>query len=127
MERLLGNFGQRVSRDEKILSFPAGRQVTVRYDLNDVNLSFYTTFDQGSVLCGVGKPSEKPHVTLKMKAELLDKLFTGRENGPKAAMSGKLSFTGDTIKAMSLQRFQKNLIACYMLNKVPPVFARRDR
>jgi hypothetical protein len=55
MERLLGNFGQRVSRDEKILSFPAGRQVTVRYDLNDVNLSFYTTFDQGSVLCGVGK------------------------------------------------------------------------
>jgi autoinducer 2 (AI-2) kinase len=106
MERLLGTFGQRLSRDEKVLSFAEGRQVTVRYELNDVDLSFYTTFDQGAVRCGVGDPPGKPQVTLKMKADILDKLFTGRENGPKAAMSGKLSFTGDTIKAMSLQRIQ---------------------
>jgi L-ribulose-5-phosphate 4-epimerase len=113
MEQLLGAFGRRVGRDEKILSFAEGRQVTVRYVLNDVNLSFYTSFDQGAVLCGVGDPPEKPEVTLKMKAEILDKLFTGRENGPKAAMSGKLSFTGDTIKAMSLQRIQKDLNRLY--------------
>ena len=113
MERLLGNFGQRVSRDEKILSFAEGRQVTVRYELNDVDLSFYTSFDQGAVRCGVGDPPEKPQVTLKMKADILDKLFTGRENGPKAAMSGKLSFIGDTIKAMSLQRIQKDLNRLY--------------
>jgi autoinducer 2 (AI-2) kinase len=113
MERLLGNFGQRVSRDEKILSFAEGRQVTVRYQLNDVDLSFYTSFDQGAVRCGVGDPPEKPQVTLKMKADILDKLFTGRENGPKAAMSGKLSFTGDTIKAMSVQRIQKDLNRLY--------------
>ena len=113
MEQLLGAFGRRVSRDEKILSFAEGRQVTVRYVLNDVNLSFYTSFDQGAVRCGVGDPPEKPEVTLKMKADILDKLFTGRENGPKAAMSGKLSFTGDTIKAMSLQRIQKDLNRLY--------------
>ncbi|HEY6383671.1 MAG TPA: class II aldolase/adducin family protein, partial [Pseudolabrys sp.] len=76
-------------------------------------LSFYTSFDQGAVRCGVGDPPEKPQVTLKMKAPLLDKLFTGRENGPKAAMSGKLSFIGDTIKAMSLQRIQKDLNRLY--------------
>ena len=111
MERLLGSFGQRLSRDEKILSFAEGRQVTVRYELNDVKLSFYTSFDQGAVRCGVGEPPEKPQVTLKMKADILDKLFTGRENGPKAAMSGKLSFTGDTIKGMSLQRIQRISIA----------------
>ena len=113
MEQLLGTFGLRVSRDEKILSFAEGRQVTVRYVLNDVNLSFYTSFDQGAVRCGVGDPPERPEVTLKMKADILDKLFTGRENGPKAAMSGKLSFTGDTIKAMSLQRIQKDLNRLY--------------
>jgi ribulose-5-phosphate 4-epimerase/fuculose-1-phosphate aldolase/putative sterol carrier protein len=113
IEQLLSTFGQRVSRDEKILSFAEGRQVTVRYVLNDVNLSFYTSFDQGAVRCGIGDPPEKAQVTLKMKADILDKLFTGRENGPKAAMSGKLSFTGDTIKAMSLQRIQKDLNRLY--------------
>jgi sugar (pentulose or hexulose) kinase/phosphoglycerate dehydrogenase-like enzyme/ribulose-5-phosphate 4-epimerase/fuculose-1-phosphate aldolase/putative sterol carrier protein len=113
MEQLLGLFGQRLSQDQKILSFAEGRQVTVCYELNDVNLRFYTTFDQGAVRCGVGDPLEKPHVTLKMKAELLDRLFTGRENGPKAAMSGKLSFIGDTIKAMSLQRIQKDFNRVY--------------
>jgi L-ribulose-5-phosphate 4-epimerase len=113
MERLLGNFVQRVSRDEKILLFAQGRQVTVRYDLNDLNLSFYTSFDHGSVRCGVGDPPEKPQVTLKMRADILDKLFTGRENGPKAAMSGKLSFIGDTLKAMSLQRIQNDLNRLY--------------
>jgi sugar (pentulose or hexulose) kinase/phosphoglycerate dehydrogenase-like enzyme/ribulose-5-phosphate 4-epimerase/fuculose-1-phosphate aldolase/putative sterol carrier protein len=113
MKRLLRTFGQRLSGDEKVLSFAEGRQVTVRYELNDVDLSFYTTFDQGAVRCGVGDPPGKPQVTLKMKADILDKLFTGRENGPKAAMSGKLSFTGDTIKAMSLQRIQKDLNRLY--------------
>ena len=113
MEQLLGIFAQRVNRDEKILSFSEGRQVTVRYELNDVNLSFYMSFDNGSVRCGVGDPPEKPQVALKMNADILDKLFTGRENGPKAAMSGKLSFTGDTIKAMSLQRIQKDFNRLY--------------
>ena len=113
IEQLLSTFGQRVSRDEKILSFAEGRQVTVRYVLTDVNLSFYTSFDRGAVHCGVGDPPEKAQVTLKMRADILDKLFTGRENGPKAAMSGKLSFIGDTIKAMSLQRIQKDLNRLY--------------
>jgi L-ribulose-5-phosphate 4-epimerase len=113
MEQLLGIFTQRVNRDEKILSFAEGRQVTVRYELNDVNLTFYMSFDNGAVRCGVGDPPEKPQVTLKMKADILDKLFTGRENGPKAAMSGKLSFVGDTIKAMSLQRIQKDFNRLY--------------
>jgi autoinducer 2 (AI-2) kinase len=113
MEQLLETFGQRLSQDQKILSFAEGRQVTVRYVLSDVNLSFYTTFDRGAVRCAVGDPREKPEVTLKMKAELLDKLFTGRESGPKAAMSGRLSFIGDTIKAMSLQRIQKDFNRLY--------------
>ena len=113
MEQLLDNFTQRLNRDEKILSFAKGRQVTVRYELNDMQLSFYMSFDSGAVRCAVGDPPQKPHVTLKMKADILDKLFTGRENGPKAAMSGKLSFIGDTIKAMSLQRLQSDFNRLY--------------
>jgi len=107
-------FTQRVNRDEKILSFAEGRQVTVRYELTDIKMSFYTAFDQGTVRCGMGDPPAKPQVILKMKADILDKLFTGKENGPKAAMTGKLSFIGDTIKAMSLQRIQKDFNRLYI-------------
>jgi L-ribulose-5-phosphate 4-epimerase len=113
MEQLLVIFTQRLNHDAKIQSFAEGRQVTVRYELNDVKLSFYMGFDRGAVLCAVGEPPQKPEVTLKMKADILDKLFTGRENGAKAAMSGKLSFIGDTIKAMSLQRLQKDFNRLY--------------
>ena len=113
MEQLLVIFTQRLNHDAKILSFAEGRQVTVRYELNDVKLSFYMSFDRGAVRCAVGEPPQKPEVTLKMKADILDKLFTGRENGAKAAMSGKLSFIGDTIKAMSLQRLQKDFNRLY--------------
>jgi sugar (pentulose or hexulose) kinase/phosphoglycerate dehydrogenase-like enzyme/ribulose-5-phosphate 4-epimerase/fuculose-1-phosphate aldolase/putative sterol carrier protein len=113
MEQVLDLFTQRLNRDEKILSFAEGRQVTVRYELTDIKISFYTAFDQGTVRCGMGDPPAKPQVTLKMKADILDKLFTGKENGPKAAMTGKLSFIGDTIKAMSLQRIQKDFNRLY--------------
>jgi autoinducer 2 (AI-2) kinase len=113
MEQLFGDFTQRMNRDEKILSFAEGRQVTARYELTDIKISFYTAFDRGTVRCGMGDPPEKPQVTLKMKADILDKLFTGKENGPKAAMTGKLSFIGDTIKAMSLQRIQKDFNRLY--------------
>ncbi len=113
MEQLLDIFTQRVNRDEKILSFAEGRRVTVRYELTDIKISFYTAFDQGAVRCGVGESPDKPQVTLKMKADILDKLFTGKENGPKAAMTGKLSFLGDTIKAMSLQRIQNDFNRLY--------------
>jgi len=113
MEQLLDIFTQRVNRDEKILSFAEGRRVTVRYELTDIKISFYTAFDQGAVRCGVGESPDKPQVTLKMKADILDKLFTGKENGPKAAMTGKLSFIGDTIKAMSLQRIQNDFNRLY--------------
>ena len=113
MEQLLGIFTRRVNRDEKILSFAEGRRVTVRYELTDIKISFYTAFDQGAVRCGLGDSPDKPQVTLKMKADILDKLFTGKENGPKAAMTGKLSFIGDTIKAMSLQRIQNDFNRLY--------------
>ena len=95
MERLLGTFGQRLSRDEKILSFAEGRQVTVRYELNDVDLSFYTSFDQGAVRCGVGDPPEKPQVTLEDE---------GRHSRQAVYRTGERSEGGDERQAVVHRR-----------------------
>ncbi len=129
MERVLTVFGERACRDQRFVEFSSGKSLIARYELRDIDVAFYMSFQDGTVRFGVGAPPDEPHVTLKMKAALLDKLFTGRESGPKAAMSGRLSFVGDTVKAMSMQRIQKDINRLYAAARaeVPDFDAIMDR
>jgi autoinducer 2 (AI-2) kinase len=65
------------------------------------------------VLAGLGAPPETAEVRLKAKGETLDAILTGRLNGNKAAMTGKLSFSGDVRLAMGMQRVQKDFVRLY--------------
>jgi putative sterol carrier protein len=114
METILARFVGLAAGDEALEKFASGRDVTTHYLLTDLDLDFHLRFQEGDVTGGVGPPPTPAEVRLTTTAEILDGMFTGRVNATRAAMSGKISFEGDTRLAMSVQRVQKDLSRLYL-------------
>ena len=115
MERVLRAFIGHVVNDPAMQEFASGQSLTIHYVLSDLGLEFYTGFHEGEVSGDIGAPPEQAQVRLKMRADVLDGMFTGRTNATRAAMTGKLSFSGDTRLAMGMQRIQNDLQRLYTL------------
>ena len=113
MEKVLRGFVTRIANDPALADFAQGQQVTMLFTLSDTAQEFYMRFADGKVIADLGPPPLDPDVRLKMKAEVLDGMFTGRINAMRAAMGGKLSFSGDTKLAMGFQRIQGDLGRLY--------------
>jgi L-ribulose-5-phosphate 4-epimerase len=99
--------------DEALAAGTVGKDVIFRYTLKDLDRSFYMSFVDGVVQAGLDEPPREPHVQLKMDAATFDGLMRGSVNGMQAAMTGKLSFSGDTRRAMAMQRYQKAMGGAY--------------
>jgi putative sterol carrier protein len=99
--------------DPSLQEFAKNRQLSVQYRLSDSGQEFHTIFANGTVQAGLGVLDIPPDLSLKMTGETFDGLMSGRINGTTAAMSGKVRFSGDTMKAMPAQRIQKDLIRLY--------------
>ena len=112
-ERILSQFTDAVASDPGIAAFSRGKDVTMQFTLRDLALDFYLSLVDGSVEAGLGTSPRPSNVHLKMNAAILDGVFTGKVNGMRAAMTGKLSFSGDTNKAMAFQRLQGDLARLY--------------
>ena len=113
MIEILKEFTTRIADDKEMANFAKGKNVVFSFTIKDMDQAFFIGFVDGKVDSGLGNPSREPDVKLKMSADILDGMFTGRVNATKAATSGKLSFSGDTGKAMSFIRIQGNMSRLY--------------
>ncbi|MDJ0847447.1 MAG: NAD(P)-dependent oxidoreductase [Myxococcota bacterium] len=114
MERLLAEFVERIAADEPFQAFAKTSQdLILHFTLTDLGSQFYFGFENARVTAAMGAPAAPAPVQLKLRAALLDGMFTGQANTMQAAMNGELSFSGDTAKAMTLSQVQRDLSRVY--------------
>jgi autoinducer 2 (AI-2) kinase len=113
MERILRGFAQRIAADPELRAFAPGREVTLHFRVRDLDLELHFGFRAGAPFAELGPPAAPAEVQLRLAADVLDGMFTGRVNAMQAAMDGRLSFAGDAAKAMTLQHIQGALARCW--------------
>jgi len=112
MRAILAGFVERTAADVELDRFAADRDATLFFTLTDLDLCFWLRLRRG-IAGALGPPDAAPEVDLELAADVLDGMFTGRVNPMQAAMNGRLSFTGDAAKAMTLQQIQPALARHY--------------
>ncbi len=113
MAAIAERFVADICADRALAEFSHDTDVTLQFALTDIDVGFWFRLCGGEVVGETGVPNEQAEVRLKMKADVLDGMFTGRVNPMDAALSGELSFTGDAAKAMTLQDLQDDLSRLY--------------
>jgi autoinducer 2 (AI-2) kinase len=115
MRAIIEGFIAGFAADPAATAAAAGNDVTLHFTLKDLGLDFYLRLRDGQASGGLGTPPPPggADVELRMRAAVFDGMFTGAVDPMQEAMSGGLSFRGDTTKAMTLQSLQGGLSRVY--------------
>lgn len=113
MQRIVAAFIAGIVADPALAAFANDKSVTLHFLLIDLPIEFHFRLAEGVVTGALAAPADAPEVELRMRADVLDGMFTGRVNPMQSALSGGLSFSGDTAKAMTLQQIQEDLSRLY--------------
>ena len=113
MRQLLEAFTSAMAKDERVREFSADKDVALYFVLPDIGLDLHIALREGAVSGGLGKPEGGSVVQLRMRAAILDGMFTGKVNAMEAAMQGEVAFTGDAGKAMAIQQLQGDMRRLY--------------
>jgi autoinducer 2 (AI-2) kinase len=113
MEAVLEAFLARARASEGLRAAARERDVTLHFRLPDLGRELHLRLRGGAVSAALAAPEGEADVQLRLPADVFDGMFTGRVNAMQAALAGRLSFTGDTAKAMTLQQLQPELGRCY--------------
>jgi phosphoglycerate dehydrogenase-like enzyme/ribulose-5-phosphate 4-epimerase/fuculose-1-phosphate aldolase/putative sterol carrier protein len=114
MARIVTGFAAAAGDDAALRALAGDKDVILQFTLTDLDVCFWLSLRDGLVAAGVDAPAAPADVQLKMRAEVFDGMFTGTANPMQAAMDGRLSFSGDTTKAMTLAELQEDLSRLYV-------------
>jgi putative sterol carrier protein len=115
MEKIILRWLELLRDDEAIKEGCEGYDVLVEFEIEDLDLFFYTHFHDGQFSGGVGEFPGDAMVELSMSSEVFDGMFSGELDATSAAMSGELAFSGDVSAAMGLQSLQDDMNRVYLV------------
>lgn len=115
MAKVIEGWLELIAQDPAVADGSRGYDVSVEFEIEDLDLFFYTHFDDGRFTGGVGAFPDEAMVELCLSSEVFDGMFSGELDATTAAMSGDLAFAGDVSAAMGLQSLQEDLNRLYVV------------
>jgi len=95
--------------DSALKEFARKRPIVIQYRIPDKELQFYMSFKDGQVRTGMGEAESPATLSLTMAEKTFTGVMDGDIDGTAAALTGDMKFKGDPLKAMALQKIQKDL------------------
>lgn len=95
--------------DAALKEFARKRPIIIQYRIPDKEILFYMSFRDGQVRTGMGEAESPATLSLTMAEKTFTGVMDGDIDGTAAAISGEMKFKGDPLKAMALQKIQKDL------------------
>jgi putative sterol carrier protein len=114
MEEVIARWLGLIPSDEAIKEGCEGYDVSVEFEVEDLDFFFHIHFQDGDFSGGIGEFPGEAMVELCMSSEVFDGMFSGELDATTAAMSGDLAFAGDVSAAMGLQVLQEDLNRLYL-------------
>ena len=114
MEKVIVRWLELIAGDEEISEGSKGYDVSVEFEIEDLDFFFYIHFQDGDFSGGIGEFPGEAMVELCLSSEVFDGMFSGELDATTAAMSGDLAFAGDVSAAMGLQSLQDDLNRLYL-------------
>jgi len=111
---LIAEFCRNIASNEEVKKKTSGKEISFQITFKDNEESCYLAFNKGEIDAGLGTYGDAgAEVNLRMPIEVFDGMMIGTINGANAAMTGKMSFTGNVRKAMSMQSILKLMMSSY--------------
>jgi autoinducer 2 (AI-2) kinase len=104
---------QSMQTDDRIVEAIKGLNFSFATDIRDLKIRYFFAFRNGQVSGGVGDDPQGTILTLGMDSATFDDLFLGVKDTMGLAMSGKVSFSGDTSSGMAMMSVMGNIQRAY--------------